>query len=385
VRRRHLVATATAGAFTSIVATLAVATAPMVSAAPAKAEVAREVVHGIGSIELYRAREPRKVPLVIAHRGASAYRAEHTVEAYRLAIEMGADYIEADLVMTRDGEFVARHEHELAATTDVASHPEYASRRKTKLVNGAPATGWFTEDFTLAELRTLRATPRKVRGASASASAPTSVAPASGVRGTAGNGSPGPGRSTGPGSSASASVSAEPPRIATLQEVIDVAAAERAKRKRPIGIYLELKLPGFFGSLGLAPEPKLAEILRANQLDAAGTPVFVESFESDSLRALHALTPVPLVQLTWDFGGKDKMRDWLAQSRSYAAGVGVARELLSPTASHSTEFVAAAHRLGLEVHVFTFAGTPAEYRPYFEIGVDGVFTDNPDVAVAART
>jgi glycerophosphoryl diester phosphodiesterase len=397
VRRRHLVATATAGAFTSILATLTVATVPLVSAAPAKAEIAQEVVQSIGSIELYRAREPRKVPLVIAHRGASAYRAEHTIEAYRLAIEMGADFIEADLVMTQDGEFVARHEHELAGTTDVASHPEYASRRTTKLVNGAPATGWFTEDFTLAELRTLRATQRQAGGASASAPAPTSTRPVSGVRGTGGNGASGPGRSGGPDASAAASAaaaasasaaaaaSAEPPRIATLQEAIDVVTAERAKRKRPIGLYLELKLPGYFGSIGLAPEPKLAEILRANNLDAAGSPVFVESFEADSLRRLHALSPVPLVQLTWDFGGRDKMRDWLARSRSYAAGVGVPREQLVPTASHSAQFVANAHRLGLEVHVFTFAGTPAEYGPYFAIGVDGVFTDNPDVAVSTRT
>jgi glycerophosphoryl diester phosphodiesterase len=268
--------------------------------------------------------------IVIAHRGASAYRPEHTLASYELAIAMGADFIEPDLVATRDGELVARHENDITQTTDVASRPEFADRRATRTIDGREHDGWFTEDFTLAELRTLRATERipELRPANAGFD----------------------GRFT----------------VPTLQEVIDLA------RRAGVGIYPETKHPAYFRSLGLALEEPLAEALPRD------VPVFLQSFEPDSLRRLAALVDAPRVQLTAPSRPALAFED----VAGYAQAIGPEKSQVSST------FAADAHRAGLLVHVWVFrpedADTEAELRRFMDLGIDGVFADHPDVAVAVR-
>jgi glycerophosphoryl diester phosphodiesterase len=308
--------------------------------------------------------------LVIAHRGASGYRPEHTLESYRLAIELGADFIEPDLVATKDGVLVARHESNIAGTTDVAGHPEFAGRRTTKVVDGTPVTGWFTEDFTLAELRTLRATERLPH-----------LRP---LNTRFDNRYP----------------------VPTFQEIIDLAGGAG------VGVYPETKHPGYFRSVGLPLEDELVRVLRANGLSRRDSPVFIQSFETASLRRLRRLIDVPLIQLLaatgqpHDFvrtGDRHGYRDLTSPAnlrwiRSYADGIGVDKELVN------FALVRDAHATNLAVHAWTFrsenaflpAGdrrgdeptlhgdAEAEYRRYFDLGVDGVFSDFPDVAVAAR-
>jgi glycerophosphoryl diester phosphodiesterase len=378
VRRQRLVTASVFGAVAAVLSTLTVATAPLASQSPAAANPGSAAGGSVVAPgRAFAAREPRRPPLVVAHRGASAYRAEHTLDSYRLAVTMGADFIEADLVVTRDGALVARHENELSTTTDVAAHPEFADRRQTKLINGAPVTGWFTEDFGLGELRALRAVER--HGASQAAGV--------GV--------------------------ADPPPVPELQEIIDLARRESASRHRTVGLYLELKLPGYFRSIGLAPEPRLADTLRRNGLTGQRAPVFVESFEPESLRTVHRLADVPLIQLIWGRGLPDDAAtapDALLAIRGYAIGIGIDRGRLwrlghtDPGAAYA--LVRTAHGYGLEVHVYTFADNAvsrpvpvaarrgsdpaaladalAEYRSCFALGVDAVFTDNPDTAVVAR-
>jgi glycerophosphoryl diester phosphodiesterase len=279
----------------------------------------------------------RHQPLIIGHRGASAYRPEETLDSYRLAIAQGADYIEADLVLTSDDALVARHENELSATTDVARHPEFADRKRTKTINGVTTTGWFTEDFTLAELRTLRAMPRRFQPRATSSTIPT------------------------------------------LQEIIDLAKSQH----RPIGVYLELKTPAYFTSLGLAPEPRLVDALVRNHLTGAGARVYVECFEAESLRTVHRLVDVPEIQLIGGANPTDAavQPDGLDKILQYAVGIGVDRARVAS----GTKVIGDAHADGLEVHVFTF-GADAEisYRRLYGLGVDGVFTDNPDLALTAR-
>ena len=284
------------------------------------------------------------MPIVIAHRGASGYRPEHTLAAYELGARQGADYIEPDLVSTRDGALVARHENEISGTTDVADHPELADRRTTKEIDGKAYDGWFTEDLTLAELKTLRARERipDVRPVNAQYD----------------------GRF----------------EVPTLQEVIDLAARLTEELGRPVGIYPETKHPAHHRALGLALEPALVAALRRNGLDSAGAPVFVQSFDPASLRELAGTLTVPLVQLLGS-GPVD-----VAAIAGYAQAIGPAKRLVT------SELVAAAHEAGLEVHPYTFRrerrflpddvpDLAAELRRYYEMGVDGVFTDNPDVAV----
>lgn len=325
-------------------------------------------------------------PLVIAHRGASAYRPEHTLAGYRLAIEMGADFIEPDLVSTKDGMLVARHENEIGGTTDVANHPEFGSRRTTKVIDGTPLTGWFTEDFTLAELKTLRAKERipQLRPANAAFD----------------------GRY----------------EIPTLQEVIDLAKAEG------VGIYPETKHPTYFDSIGLSLEEPLVATLKANGLDKPSSKVFVQSFEVSNLKQLDTMIRVPLVQLTsasgrpYDFTAKGDPRTYaditsasgLKEVAGYADGLGPDKNQIVPRDATNhlkepTTLVADAHRAGLLVHPYTFrpenaflpeefrAGDPAspeylrargdqpaELAQFYELGVDGVFADNADTAVAVR-
>jgi glycerophosphoryl diester phosphodiesterase len=331
-------------------------------------------------------RERDRLPLVIGHRGASGYRPEHTLGSYRLAIELGADYIEPDLVATSDHVLVARHENEIGGTTDVAAHPEFAGRRATKTIDGVPVTGWFTEDFTLAELRTLRARERLPL-----------LRPAN----TAFDGLE---------------------RVPTFQEVIDLA------KRAGVGIYPETKHPTYFDSVGLSLEEPLVATLDANGYRGRNARVFIQSFEVANLKELHRRTRVPLVQLLdvtgrpYDFVVAGDPRTYadlatpagLAEIAGFADGIGPSKQLIVPrdpagNLGEATSLVGDAHRAGLVVHPWTFrkenqflpvdfrqgnpaspqfpgatGDAPAEFGLFFRLGVDGLFTDHPDTAVAIR-
>jgi glycerophosphoryl diester phosphodiesterase len=321
-------------------------------------------------------------PLVIGHRGACGYRPEHTLESYRLAIRLGADYIEPDLVSTRDGVLVARHENEISATTDVASRAEFAGRRTTKVIDGRAVTGWFTEDFTLAELRTLRARERLPE-----------VRPQNTLF---------DGRY----------------QIPTFQEVIDLASAEERRLGRPIGIYPETKCPSYFASIGLPlEEPLVAALYRNGYADRADH-VLIQSFEIGNLRRLRRMTDLRLIQLLDSVGGPVDAPDvryagmatpaGLATIAEYAYGIGADKDLLVPRDDSGSPLptrpiVQDAHAAGLVVHAWTFRaenrflapefriGTAAdargdgiaEYELFLDLGVDGVFADHPDTAAGA--
>jgi glycerophosphoryl diester phosphodiesterase len=326
-------------------------------------------------------------PLVIGHRGASGYRPEHTLASYRLAIRMGADYIEPDLVSTKDGVLVARHENEIGGTTDVAQHPEFADRRTTKTIDGRQVTGWFTEDFTLAELRTLRAKERLPQ-----------------VR---------PDNTRYDGKF----------QVPTFDEVLDLAARESRRRGVTVGVYPETKHPTYFDSIGLSLEQPLVRALKAHHLDRPNAPVFVQSFETSNLRELSREVKVPLVQLVdssgapYDLVAKGDKRTYrdlvtpagLRDVATYADAVGANKDLVLPrdadgSTGKSSDLVDDAHDAGLRVHVWTLRrenqfmatnfrdGTDpnaagdlaAETRAFLDAGVDGVFSDNPDLAVDAR-
>jgi glycerophosphoryl diester phosphodiesterase len=320
--------------------------------------------------------------LIIAHRGASGYRPEHTLESYRLAIRTGADYIEPDLVSTQDGVLVARHEHEISGTTDVAAHPEFARRRTTKTTDGETAAGWFTEDFTLSELRTLRANERLP-----------------GVRPQNANFD---GRF----------------EIPTFDEILDLARVEGERLGRPIGVYPETKHPSFFAGVGLALEEPLLATLRRRGLDSADAPVLIQSFEVGNLVDLAARTRVRLIQLLDSTGAPvDRAAPYremasehgLAVIAEYAYGIGAHKDLVAPRRADgslqpATSVVDDAHAAGLAVHAWTFRAEnrflPLEYRigadpnsrgdiiseyeVFLRLGVDGLFTDHPDTLAAAR-
>jgi glycerophosphoryl diester phosphodiesterase len=328
----------------------------------------------------------RRLPLVIGHRGASGYRPEHTLASYRLAIGMGADFIEPDLVSTKDGVLVARHENEISGTTDVAARPEFADRRATKTIDGVSLTGWFTEDFTLAELRTLRAKER---------------IPDLRPDNTAFDGLY---------------------QVPTLQEVIDLA------KRAGVGIYPETKHPTYFDSIGLSLEEPLLATLRANGYQGPKAKVFIQSFETGNLKELSRRTRLPLVQLLSDVGAPYDLvaagdprtyadlstPEGLAEIATYADGIGPSKNQIVPRDADGnllepTSLVDDAHKAGLLVHPYTFRNennflpadfrqgnpdspvylratgdAPAEYRLFFRLGVDGLFSDNPDTAVASR-
>ena len=338
------------------------------------------------------------VPIVIAHRGASGYVPEHTLAGYFLALQQGADYIEPDLVSTADGVLVARHENEISGTTDVAQHPGFAHRQTTRVVDGVPVTGWFTEDFTLAELKTLRARERipQLRPANAAFDGQF--------------------------------------EIPTLDEILDLVAgveklrahAARARHEPPprrIGIYPETKHPGYFAARGLALEEPLLAALGRHGYEGADAPVFIQSFEVGNLQALRARTRVALVQLIgaagapWDWVAAGDARNYagmvtrrgLAQVATYADAIGVDKSLVIPRTAQQelatpTALVDDAHEAGLLVHAWTFRAEnhflPVELRQgqdpavhgdllqelerYFATGLDGVFSDQTPAAVQAR-
>ncbi len=322
-------------------------------------------------------------PIVIAHRGASGERPEHTLAAYRLAIAQGCDFIEPDLVVTRDGVLVVRHENEISGTTDVAARPEFAARRVRKEIDGEALEGWFTEDFTLAELKTLHARERlpQLRPASAAHD----------------------GREA----------------IPTFQEVIDLARTETARTGRVIGIYPEMKHPTHMATCGLPVEGRLARALKDNGLDGRDAPVFVQCFEIGALKTFGTLSRARRVFLADSEGGPaDQPRTTYAQLltasglkdvSAFAEGVGPAWSLILPTAPDGslgspTAQVAHAHAAGLLVHPWTVRAEnrflpPALRRgqdeaargdvetllaALYAAGVDGLFSDFPGLAVRAR-
>jgi glycerophosphoryl diester phosphodiesterase len=324
--------------------------------------------------------------VVIAHRGASGARPEHTLAAYRLAIEQCADYIEPDLVSTRDHVLVARHENDITATTDVAGHPEFADRMATKVVDGAATTGWFTEDFTLAELETLRA-----------------IEPLPTVR---------PQNTAYDGRF----------EVPTLDEILELASSSRTCDGRPVGVYPETKHPSYFASIGLPLEEPLVEMLHARGYRGAEAPVYIQSFEVSNLQKLRGMTRVPLVQLIGCAGQPRDLavagdgrtyadlvtRTGLDFVRTYADGIGVCKDVLIPWNAAGdlldpTPVVTDAHARGLTVHAWTFrrenqflpaafrrdddpdapGDLTGEIRVFVREDIDGVFTDNPDIGVAA--
>ncbi len=366
--------------------TSAILTATLTSAASAAVPPGSPAPGRVTASETRESGHRADDPIVIAHRGASGYRPEHTLAAYELAIQQGADYIEPDLVSTKDGVLVARHENEISGTTDVAGHPEFAARKSTKVVDGRSITGWFTEDFTLSELKTLRAKER---------------IPDLRPENTKYDGQL---------------------EVPTLQEVINLVRRESVRRHRVIGIAPETKHPTYFNSVGLSLEEPLAKVLRHNGLAGRRAKVVVQSFEVGNLRELDKLVDVDLAQLIdasgapYDFAAKGDPRtyddllttaglreiatyaDWAAPTKDRIMPRDPDGRLLPPTA-----VVPNAHRAGLKVVTWTFraentflplnfrTGTdPAahgdlagEVQAYVNVGIDALFSDFPDLAVAA--
>jgi glycerophosphoryl diester phosphodiesterase len=326
-----------------------------------------------------------KHPIVIGHRGCSGERPEHTLASYSRAIEQGADFIEPDLVLTSDGHFIARHENEISGTTDVANRPEFAARKATKTIDGSAITGWFTEDFTLAEIKTLRARERLPQ-----------LRPAN----TAFDGQF---------------------DIPTLDEVWALAKAHK------VGIYPELKHPTYFASQGLPMESRLADAIRAAGLNSKSAPIFIQCFETGALKTMRRLVNCRQIFLVDSEGGPadlvlagDKRTyadlitpQGLKAIAEFADGIGPFKDLILPRDANAnwtsaTRLIPNAHAAGLLVHPWTFRaennflptnhrqGDPtasdflgkhgdmvSEIRQFLDLGVDGVFSDFPGLAVAA--
>ena len=353
-------------------------------------------------------------PLVVGHRGASGYLPEHTLEAYTLAIDMGADVIEPDLISTKDGVLISRHDPNLDGSTNVSTKSEFASRKKTMMVDGETQTGWFASDFTLAEIKTL--------GGNITSDA-TRPQQFNGLY-----------------------------KVVTFQEIVDLAIAKSKEKGRTIAVYPETKNPTFHRELGLPLEEKLIDIIVKAGWNSKTSPIYVQSFEPGSLKLMRSKgLNVRLIQLIdaddYDLKtGKltyaapyDRPYDWfksgdkrlfsdmvtvagLTEIKTYADGIGPWKPYIVPVkwelnaagvavdkngdgktdltdavSQAPTTLVADAHKLGLLVHPFTFrnekrrltfdmGGDPVnEYLQFFRLGVDGLFSDFPDTAVAART
>ncbi|MET7640506.1 glycerophosphodiester phosphodiesterase [Streptomyces sp. NPDC005438] len=326
-------------------------------------------------------------PLIVAHRGASGYRPEHTFGSYQLALDMGADVIEQDLVPTKDGHLVCRHENDITQTTDVADHAEFADRKATKTVDGVELNGWFTEDFTLAELRTLRAKER---------------IPKERQRNTLYDGRW---------------------EVPLFADVLRWADKEGRRRGRPVWLHIETKHPTYFRELGLELEKPLAKLLRKHGRHRKDAPNFLQSFEPSSIQRLKKLVDAPGVVLLdaldsqpWDFveaGDPRTVKDlvtpkglkWIA---GFAQGIGPVVDLVIPkkedgSLGEPTTLVRDAHREGLVLHPYTMRNEntflPTEFRrgddpnaygdafgafrAYFKTGIDGIFTDNCDTGLLA--
>ena len=344
--------------------------------------------------EISRAADVR--PFVIAHRGASGYVPEHTLAGYFIAIQQGADYVEPDLVISRDGALLARHENEIGGTTDVASRPEFAARKTTKSIDGRSVTGWFTEDFTLAELKTLRARERlpELRKANTRYDGAFS--------------------------------------IPTFEEVLDLVAAADAQRAEiaraaglppppRIGVYPETKHPSYFAKLGLTFDDRMLEALTRHGYSKRTDPVFLQSFEVANLKALRRRTDLPLVQLVEPTGQPfdftvagdtrtylDLMKDpGLAEIATYADAIGPHKWMVvgfGEAGARDTGLARRARAVGLGIHVWTLRAEneflPAalrspgdaaalgdlktEIHALLDAGITGFFSDHPDLAVRAR-
>ncbi|WP_397403904.1 glycerophosphodiester phosphodiesterase [Phenylobacterium sp.] len=318
--------------------------------------------------------KPKSKPLVIAHRGASGERPEHTLMAYRLAISEGCDFIEPDLVVTKDGHFVVRHENEIGGTTDVAARPEFAARKTDKVIDGEKLSGWFTEDFTLAELKTLRARERLPQ-----------------LR---------PGSAKFDGQDV----------IPTYQEVIDLAKAESRRVGRVIGTYPEMKHPTYFAGIGLPMEQRLADMLKVNDLNSRTAPVFVQCFEVAPLKAYGLIGKARRVMLVSQGPAPVDVKSaaGIKAIAAFAEGLGPEWPLVIPTTGgvlgQPTALVREAHAAGLAVHPWTIRAenaflpkslqrgtSPADHgdaiavvKALYAAGVDGVFSDFTALAVAAR-
>ena len=315
--------------------------------------------------------------IIIAHRGASGERPEHTIASYTRAIEQGADYIEPDLVLTKDGVLVARHENEISETTDVADRPEFADRKTSKAIDGEKMTGWFTEDFTLDELKTLRAKERLPQLRKDNMAFDGQF------------------------------------EIPTFEEILTLAKAHN------VGVYPETKHPSYFASIGLPHEaPLLAMLTRFGHV-TKDAPIFIQSFEVENLKALRPKTKLRLIQLMDDTGSpadrsdltypKMATAEGLKIVATYADGVGPNKAMVIPRTmignlGTPTTLVADAHKVGLAVHPWTFrrenyflplaqksgvdprgiGDVQAEMKAFLATGIDGIFSDNVAEAVSAR-
>lgn len=336
---------------------------------------------------LYRRSADDCKPLVIAHRGASGYVPEHTLGAYALAVTMGADYVEPDLVMTRDGYLIARHENQLSVTTNVDQHPEFADRRRTQIINGRLVSGWFSEDFTLAEIKTLRS---------------KEAIPLVRIGNVRMN---------------------EAFQVPTLQEIIDLIKVLEISENRTIGIYPEIKYGTHFQQIGLAMEELVVDVLHKNGYVGRSAPAFIQSFEVTNLKIFKEITDIRLIQL---YGARSSSPydqvllgsnitfgymatpEGLADVATYASGVGPEKSYIIPrnllnNLDTPTSFVKDAHAVGLEVHPYTFRAEniylPREYqmndinglgnlaqeiKAFIDTGIDGLFIDHPDKLISVR-
>jgi len=333
-------------------------------------------------------RPDRSEVVVIGHRGSAGHRPEHTQGGYELAVAMGADWIEPDLVPTKDHVLVVRHENEISGTTDVSLRPEFAARKTTKVIDGRNVTGWFTEDFTLAELKTLRAVERL---------------PAIRQRNTVYNGYY---------------------QVLTFQEVLDLAKKLRHRYGKEVGVFPETKHPTYFRSIGLPLEEPLIETIKRNGLNRPGSPVVVQSFEPSSLKRVAKDLRVPLWQALGTSGRPydltaagdpttyaDMMKpEGLAKIAEYAKWIGPDKSSaipLQPDGSWGTPttLVSDAHKAGLKIGLYTFRSENqylpaqlrrgqiatdhgdalAEYRAHLDLGADAFVTDYPDTAALARS